>query len=99
MGDRSCDFASQSEHQCGTFGLLVTTQLEVLASLQGHVRAVLARRAFQTQDNLLGGLCLLVENGLGLTTVTLLLGVVTTLSLSELGGLTGLVLGDLVGAV
>lgn len=42
-------------------------------------------------------LCLLVEDGLGLTTVTLLLPVVTALTLGEQGGLTSLVLGHLVG--
>ena len=37
-----------------------------------------------------------MEDGLGLTTVTGLFTVVTTLSLGEQGGLAGLVLGDLV---
>lgn len=37
-----------------------------------------------------------MENGLGLTTITGLLSVVTALSLSEEGGLSGLVLCDLV---
>lgn len=60
---------------------------------------VLANGTFQTQDNLLGSLGLLVENGLGLTTITALLTVVTTLTLSEDGSFTGLVLGDLVGSV
>jgi hypothetical protein len=60
---------------------------------------VLANGTFQTQDNLFGSLGLLVENGLGLTTITSLLTVVTTLTLSEDGGFTGLVLGDLVGSV
>lgn len=60
---------------------------------------VLADSAFQTQDNLLGSLGLLVENGFGLTTVTGLFAVVTTFTLSEDGSLTGLVLGDLVRGV
>ena len=41
---------------------------------------------------------LLLEDGLGLTTVTLLLANVTTLTLRVVGCLTGLVLGHLVGA-
>jgi hypothetical protein len=40
-----------------------------------------------------------VENGLGLTTITGLLTVVTSLTLSEKGSLTSLVLGDLVRSV
>ncbi len=60
---------------------------------------VLADGTFQTQDDLLGGLGFLMEDGFGLTTVAGLLTVVTTLSLGEDGGLSGLVLGDLVGGV
>lgn len=51
---------------------------------------------YQSQHNLLGRLRLLVEDGLGLTTVTGLLAVVTTLTLRERRSLAGLVLGDLV---
>jgi hypothetical protein len=40
-----------------------------------------------------------VENGLGLTTITGLLTVITSLTLSEERSLTGLVLSDLVGSV
>lgn len=76
--------------------LLVTTQLEVLASLQSQLGLGLANNTLQSQDNLLGGLGLLVENGLGLTTVTALLTVVSSLTLGEQGSLTGLVLSDLV---
>lgn len=71
----------------------------MLAALEGKVRAVLAHSAFQTQHNLLGCLGLLLEDRLGLTTVTLLLTDVTTLTLGKLGRLTGLVLGHLVGTV
>jgi hypothetical protein len=84
------------EDKSGTLGLLVTTQLEVLAALEGELLLGLAGSALETQDDLLGGLGLLVEDGLGLTTVTTLLPVVTTLTLSEKGGLASLVLGDLV---
>ena len=45
-------------------------QLKVLASLERHLGLVLARRALETQDNLLCGLCLLVEDGLCLTSVS-----------------------------
>ena len=62
-------------------------KLEVLAALQSQLLLGLAGSALETQDNLLGGLGLLVENGLGLTTVTTLLPVVTALTLGEEGGL------------
>lgn len=84
------------EHQSRTLRLLVTTQLEVLASLQGQLQLGLALDALQPQDDLLGGLGLLVEDGLGLTTITALLPVITSLTLGEQGGLASLVLGDLV---
>jgi hypothetical protein len=54
---------------------------------------------FKTKDNLLGSLGLLVENGLGLTTITGLLTVITSLTLGEERSLTSLVLGDLVRSV
>lgn len=79
--------------------LLLTTELKVLAALEGNLHLVLALLALQTKDDLLGGLGLLLEHGLGLSTETLLLGIVTTLSLGEDGGLAGLVLGDLVKGV
>lgn len=68
----------------------------MLTSLQSQLGLGLANNTLQSQDNLLGGLGLLVENGLGLTTVTGLLTVVSSLTLGEQGSLTGLVLGDLV---
>lgn len=71
-------------------------QFKVLASLQGQLALGLALDALQSQDNLLGGLGLLVEDGLGLTTVTALLSVVTALTLREQRGLAGLVLRHLV---
>lgn len=75
------------EHQCRTLRLLVTAQLEVLASLERQLRLGLALCALQSQHNLLGGLSLLVEDRLGLTTVTGLLAIVTALTLGEEGGL------------
>lgn len=68
----------------------------MLASLQGQLQLGLALDALQPQHDLLGGLGLLVEDGLGLTTITALLPVVTSLTLGEQGGLASLVLGDLV---
>lgn len=55
----------------------------MLASLEGQLLLGLARGAFESEDNLLGRLGLLVENRLGLTTVTGLLAVVSTLTLRE----------------
>lgn len=68
----------------------------MLATLQGKLALGLALDTLQSQHNLLGSLSLLVEDRLGLTTVTGLLAVITTLSLGEKRGLAGLVLGDLV---
>ena len=82
-----------------TLGLLITTKFERLAALQNELMLVLANSAFETQNDLLSSLGLLVEDGFGLTTVTGLLAIVTTLSLSENGGFTGFVLGNLVGSV
>jgi hypothetical protein len=55
----------------------------MLASLQRQLCLRLARCALQSQHNLLRRLCLLVENGLGLTTITGLFAIITTLSLRE----------------
>lgn len=59
----------------------------MLAALQRQLLLGLAGSALETQDDLLGGLGLLVEDGLGLTTITALLSVVTTLTLGVQGGL------------
>jgi len=59
----------------------------VLAALERQLCLGLARVALQPQHDLLGGLGLFVENRLGLTSVTGLLAVVTTLSLGEERGL------------
>lgn len=84
------------ELQSLTLLLLVTTQLEVLTTLQSQLGLGLADNTLQTQNNLLGGFSLFVENWLGLTTVTGLLTVITTLTLGKEGSLTSLVLGNLV---
>lgn len=68
----------------------------MLAALQRQLQLGLALDALQSQHDLLGSLGLLVEDRLGLTTITALLSVVTSLSLGEQRGLTSLVLGDLV---
>ncbi len=78
---------------------LLGTKLEVLGPLEGELLLGLTFLAFQTQDNLTGSLGLLVEDGLGLTTESHLLGVVPALALREVGGLAGLVLGHLVDLV
>merc|ERR1711915_695331 len=79
--------------------LLVTAQLEVLAPLDGQLLAVLAIGALHLEHDLPGGLSLLVEDGLGLTTETALLAIVTALALRGEGVLALLVLGDLVHGV
>ena len=88
--------ARRLEGQGGTTGLLLSAQLEVLASLEDELLLGLARRALQSKDDLLGGLGLLVEDGLGLTSVTGLLSVISPLSLGHQRVFTLLVLGDLV---
>lgn len=87
---------SSLELQSLTLLLLLTTQFEVLTSLQSQLSSGLASNTFQSQDDLLGGLSLLVENWLGLTTEPGLFTVITSLTLSEQGSLTSLVLGNLV---
>jgi len=62
---------------------LLTAQLKVLAALEGELLLVLAGSALHSEDDLLGGLGLLLEDGLGLTTETLLLAVVSSLTLGE----------------
>lgn len=59
----------------------------MLASFQGKLGLGLADSALQSQHDLLGGLRLLVKDGLSLTSITGLLAVITTLSLGEQRGL------------
>ena len=117
------------EDKGSTLGLLVTTELEVLASLKCQLclglrslevfrwAGVSKKRTLQAVHSsrsttflVVFALCTivshrfmrgifrtyLVEDGLGLTTITALLAIITTLSLGEQRGLTSLVLGDLV---
>jgi len=79
-------------------GLLVS-ELKVLAALEGELRLGLADLALEPEHDLLGSLRLLVEDGLRLTSESHLLHVVAALSLSKVGRLSSLVLGDLVVSV
>ena len=67
----------------------------MLGALEDVLDGLLAGGAGELEDDLLGGLGLLVEDRLGLTTITTLLTVVTALTLGEEASLTGLVLSDL----
>lgn len=82
-----------------SLSLLVATDLEVFASLDGNLLACLALTAFHAQHNLLGGLGLLAQNGLRLTTKALLLAIVTTTALCRARLLALLVLSHLVQSV
>jgi hypothetical protein len=55
----------------------------VLGSLDGKLLLYLTLLALKTKGDLLGGLSFLVEDGLSLTSETLLLGIVTTLTCSR----------------
>ena len=66
----------------GTLLLLLSAELEVLASSNVLHLESAALFAFHLESNLFGNLSLLVENGLSLTTETALLAIVTTLTLS-----------------
>jgi len=82
-----------------TRGSGLLSEFEVLGSLVAQLLLGLTFLAFQSKNNLTCGLGLLVEDGLGLSSETHLLRVVTSLSLSEVGCLSGLVLGNLVKGV
>ena len=71
----------------------------MFASFQGNLLFIFTYCAFHSKNDLLGGLCLLVEHRLGLSTVTGLFSVVTTFTLCKKRSLSGLVLSDLVGGV
>merc|ERR1719270_1038071 len=78
-----------------SLALLLSTQLEVLGSLDGALILPLALSTLQPQNQLLGGLGLLSQDRLGLTSKSLLLTIVPTSSLSLLGLSGFLVLGHL----
>tara|TARA_B100000780_G_C20706294_1_gene280820 strand:- start:125 stop:493 length:369 start_codon:yes stop_codon:yes gene_type:complete len=66
-----------------TLGVLLFTEDESSASLDDLVGFGLGDSAFKLEDDLLGVLCLLPENGLGLTTETFLLHIISSLSLGD----------------
>ena len=72
---------------------------EGLATLDGVESSLLAHGALKLECDLLGGLCLLSEDGLGLSTEALLLGIISSLSLTDERVLAFLVLRYLVGHV
>lgn len=79
--------------------LLFSSNLEVLAPLDGQLLPGLAFTALHPKDDLLGSLGLLPEDRFGLTSVTTLFSIVPSSSLSNAGFLSLLVLGYLVGRV
>merc|ERR550525_2331688 len=68
-----------------SLAFLLSTELEVFGPLDGALVLPLAARTLQPQHQLLGSLGLLPEDGLGLTTKTLLLSVVPASPLGLLG--------------
>jgi hypothetical protein len=79
-----------------SLALLVTTQFKVLAPLQRNLFAVFTFSAFHPQHDFLGGFGLLPEDGLSLSTKTLLFSVVTSPALGRMTLLGFLILGHLV---
>jgi hypothetical protein len=71
----------------------------MLGSLDTQLLLGLAFLTFKTKDNLTGSLSLPVKDGLGLSTETHLLGIVTPFALCEIRRLTRLILSYLVGGV
>jgi hypothetical protein len=67
-------------------GGLLLAKLEVLGALECQLHLGLALLALETDDDLLGGLRLLVEDGLGLPAEALLLVVVSALACRSEGG-------------
>lgn len=49
------------EHKSGTLSFLITSELEVLAALEGKLHLILAYSALKTENNLLGGFGLIVR--------------------------------------
>jgi hypothetical protein len=82
-----------------TASLFLLSKNECLATLNGAESSSLANGALELEGNLLGGLCLLSEDGLGLASETFLLGIISSLTLSDSGSLTSLVLRNLVHGV
>lgn len=89
---------TQRDNNDAYLSLLVTTQLEVLASLDGQhsLGSAVGLHTLKPQHNFLCSLRLFAENGLSLTTITTLLSVVSPLTLCVEGILSLLVLGNFV---
>merc|ERR1719432_627670 len=75
--------------------LLLTTQLEVLGSLDSNLVLPLALGALNLEDQLLGGLGLTPQDGLGLTSKSSLLSIVPPSTLGHFALSRFLVLGNL----
>ena len=80
-------------------GNFLLTEDEGLASLDDSERFGLALGAFELEHDFLSVLGLLSEDRLGLSTESGLLHVISSLTLSDQGGFTTLVLGNFVGGV
>lgn len=78
---------------------LLGSEFKMLGPLKAELFLGLAFLTFQPQDDLTCGLRLFVKDGLGLSTESHLLGIITALSLCKVGRLSGLVLGDFVDLV
>ena len=85
-----------SEERTGLVLGWVGAENERLGSAEELASPGLALGAFKSEGDLLGLLGLLSEDGLGLTTKSSLLGLITTGTLRDLGVFALLVLGDLV---
>jgi len=68
----------------------------MFASFQGQLFSALALDTFKSQYNFFGGFGLLVEDRLGLATVSTLLAVITTFTLGHQASFSGFVLGNFV---
>ena len=87
-----------SEHDLALLVLLLSED-EGLGSLENSETFGLGLNALELEGDLLGLLSLLLEDWLGLSTESLLLHVISSLTLSDQGGFTTLVLGNFVGGV
>jgi len=82
-----------------SLSLEVTSQFEVLSTFNRKLMVLFACGALKLQHVLLSGFSFLVENWFGLTSITRLFTIVTSLSLSPNTFLSLLVLGDFVRSV
>lgn len=75
-----------------TSGSLLFSQLKMLRSLKALMLLCLASFAFQSQNDFSRCLGLFVKHGLGLTTETHLLAIISAFTLGEITSLSGFVL-------